>query len=146
MTNKLKTSLCKQGGFLFKIIIKELAAHLKYLISLLLILGLTINDGFGHAQTNSSSYHQSYKTIPLKKLRNKKTTFFTAKKSIPINRDLIAFLYTPIAFETVFTEKILSILKLQKTLYQQINSNKLQQTFLGKIFTSSNSLPSTYIA
>lgn len=123
-----------------------MAEHLKYLISLLLILGLTINDGFGHSQTNSSSYHQSYKTIPLKRFRNKKTTFFTAEKSIILNRNIISFFYTPTAFLMAYTEKTLITLKLQKTLHQQINSIKIQQIFLSKIFASSNPFSSTYIA
>ena len=127
-------------------LIKELAAPLKYLISLLLILGLTINDGFGHAQTNSSSYHQSYKTIPLKRFCNKKTTLFTAKKSTLLNRKIVAFFFTPTTSLKSYSDQIKIAIKLQKTLYQQINSIKLQQTFLCKIFTSSNSFPSTYIA
>ena len=127
-------------------LVKELAAHLKYLISLLLILGLTINDGFGYVQSNSSSYHQSYKTLPLKKFRNNKTTFFTAQKSTLLNREIVAFFFTPITSLKSYSNQIQIVLKLQKVLYQQINSIKIQQTFLSKIFTSSNSFSSTYIA
>ena len=123
-----------------------MATHLKYLISLLLILGLTFNDGFGHIKSNSSSYHQSYKTAPLKRFRNKKTTLFTSKKSTLLKSEIIAFFFTSISSLKSYSNQIQIVLELQKSVHLQINSIKIQQTFLSKIFASSNSLPLTYIA
>lgn len=123
-----------------------MALHLKHLISLLLIVGLTINDGFGISQTNSSTYHQSYKTASLQRFSSKKVKHFTSKKNIVLNKEVFTFFFTHFTLLKSYSKRIQAVLKLQSTVYLQINSIKIQQSFLSKILTPSNTFPSIHIA
>ena len=123
-----------------------MVAQLKYLISLLLILGLTVNEAIGYSQESSTSYHQSYKTISLKKFSNKNTKLITSKKSILSDRKVFVFFFTNFSLQERFSKQIQTSYKLQTVVYQQINSVTKQQVFLNKVFTSSNSFTPIYIA
>lgn len=120
--------------------------QLKYLISLLLILGLTVNEGIGYSQINSSNYHQSYKTSSLKKFSYKNTKLFTSKKNILLDSKIFIFFFTHFTLLKGLSKQIQISFKLQLAVHQHINSIKIKQAFLRKKLTSSNSFPFTYIA
>jgi len=120
--------------------------YIKYLISFLLIFGLTVNECSIYSQKNSASYHQ--------------VSYVNARKEFSLNHSKLY-----VQTGQIFSEKILSIvlityhnlrdsystqtkiiLKLQIELYQKINIIIAQRVFLNKIITSNNQYLSLYIA
>ena len=120
--------------------------YIKYLISFLLIFGLTVNDCSIYSQINSTNYHQ--------------VSFISTRKEFSYNQSKL-YVYTgqtlsekvlsnlPTIFRNLknaYSTQIKVILKLRIELYQKINSMNAQHVFLNKIITSSNHYSSLYIA
>jgi len=119
--------------------------YIKYLISLLLIFGLTVNECSLYSQINSSNYHQVSYLNTRKELSNNSTELYTFGRKILSGNYLIP-LISYCNLRDFFSAKILNILKLRIEVYQKINSIIVQLVYLNKIITSSNQYSSLYIA
>gem|GEM_PF-1360810 len=120
--------------------------YLKYLISFLLIFGLTVNECSTYSEISSSNYIQVSFINNRKELRNKHSGLF-----VYTGKDLSEIVFS-IAFSTyqnvkkAYNTQTLIVLKLREALYQEINSIIAQRLFLNKINTTNNQYSSLYIA
>ena len=119
--------------------------YIKYLISLLLILGLTVNDCSIYSAKNSASYNQVSYANTRKGFSHKHTKLCTYGKRY-ISEIVFSTLLSFRNLRDAYSIRISAILKLQIEVYQEINSMIVQHIFLSKIITSSNQYPSLYIA
>lgn len=120
--------------------------YIKYLISLLLIFGLTINECSIYSQINSANYHQvSYvNTRKESSYKHSELYVYTGKRLSERILFIALILYRNL--QDVYSSQIQIILKLRIELCQKINSINAQHVFLNKIITSSNHYSSLYIA
>jgi hypothetical protein len=119
--------------------------YIKYLISFLLIFGLTVNECSIYTPINSTNYHQVSFVNTRKEFSSKYSELYTYGRKILSGKVFIA-LISYCNLRDVYSTEILTILKLQIELYQNINSMIVQYVFLNKINTSSNQNSSLYIA
>ncbi|EHQ01565.1 hypothetical protein Gilli_0876 [Gillisia limnaea DSM 15749] len=119
--------------------------YIKYLISFLLIFGLTVNECFIYSPINSTNYHQVSYVNTRKEFGHKSSELHTFGRKILSGKAFIAFI-SYCNLREVYSTQILTILKLRIELYQNINSMIVQHVFLNKIITSSNQYSSLYIA
>jgi len=120
--------------------------YIKYLISFILIFGLTVNECSIYSQINFANYHQvSYiNTRKESSHENSKLYVYTGKSLS--ERILFIALIIYRNLQDVYSSQIQIILKLRIELRQKINSMNAQHVFLNKIITSSNHYSSLYIA
>ena len=118
---------------------------IKYLISFLLIFGLTVNECSIYSRINSKSYSQVSYINTRKEFSHKHSKLYTYGRKILSGKVFFA-LITYLNLRDVYSTQILTILKLRIELYQTINSMIVQYVFLNKITTSSNKYSSLYIA
>lgn len=120
--------------------------YIKYLISFLLIFGLTVNECSIYSRINSEKYHQVSYVNTRKEFSHKLSKLYVYAGKIYSEKVLSIALITFRNLQDVYSTQILVILKLQIELYQKINSMIFQHVFLNKIITSSNQYSSLYIA
>ncbi len=120
--------------------------YLKYLISLLLIFGLTVNECSAHSEVSSLKYNQVSYINSEKEFRSKHSKLFAYTGKILVENVFSIVLLTYQNLRKAYSNKTLTILKLQIELYQNINSIVAQYIFLKKINTSNNQYSSLYIA
>ncbi|CAM1343559.1 conserved hypothetical protein [Tenacibaculum amylolyticum] len=125
--------------------IDNLRKYIKYLISFLIIFGLTVNDGDMFSQTNSSKYYQVLQISTRKEFRHKYSKLYVYGSQILTERIFVP-LISYLKHRDIYGVKVISVLKLQIERYQKISSILARQTFLNKKFVSSNKYPSLYIA
>ena len=120
--------------------------YIKYLISFLLIFGLTVNESSIYSQINSANYYQVSYFNTRKELSHKNSKFYIYTGKIISKKVLPIALITFRNLRDAYSTQIQVILKLRIELYHKINSMKAQHVFLSKIITSSNHYSSLYIA
>lgn len=119
--------------------------YTRYLISFLLIFGLTVNECSIYSQVNYSNYHQVSYVNTRNEFSHIHSELYVYGRQILSKKVFIAFIsYRNLG--AVYSTKIQTILKLRIELYQTINSMLVQHVFLNKIVTSSNQYSSLYIA
>lgn len=118
---------------------------MKYLISFLLIFGLTVNECSIYSRVNSANYHQVSYINTRNEFSHKYSELYVYGRKILSKKAFIA-LISYRNLRDVYSTKIQTILKLRFELYQMINSMIVQHVFLNKIITSSNQYSSLYIA
>ena len=119
--------------------------YIKYLISFLLIFGLTVNECSLYSQINSSKYYQAPYINTRNQFSNKYSELYVYGEKILSGKVFIS----PIKYlnlRDVYSTQPKTILKLRTELYQMINLMIVQHVFLNKIITSSNQYSSLYIA
>lgn len=117
--------------------IDHLIKHIKYLISLLLIFCLTVNECSLSSQTNSTKYHQVTYVNTKNLFSNKFSKCYPyGRKNICEKIFLSLFFYINVT--DVYNTQVSTILKLQNKIYEKINSIILQHIFLNKIITTNN--------
>lgn len=119
--------------------------YIKYLISFLLIFGLTVNECSIYSRINSANYHQVSYVNTRKEFSHKYSKLYTYGRKILLGKVFIT-LISYRNLRDVCSTQILTILKLRIELYQKINSMIVLHVFLNKIITSSNQYPSLYKA
>ncbi len=119
--------------------------YIKYLISLLLIFGLTVNDCSIYSQTNSSNYHQVSRINTRKEFRHKYSELYVYGRQLLTERIFVA-LISYLKLRDVYSVQITRVLNLQIEQYQKISSIIARYVFLNKKIVSSNHFPSLYIA
>lgn len=120
--------------------------NIKYLLSLILVFGLIVNDCTLHSQTNSAAYYQ-FSNIILKTELNTKDSelyFFKQVNSSKITSFPILFLYLDI--KDFFNLQVKVLLKIQTLLYQEVSAMMSQNIFINELITSKNEYKSLYIA
>lgn len=120
--------------------------YLKYLISFLLIFGLTVNECATYSEISSSDYIQ-VSFINNRQEHNHKHSglFVYTGKDLSEKVSSIAF-STYQNVKKAYSTQTLIVLKLREALYQKINSIIAQRIFLNKINTTNNQYSSLYIA
>ncbi len=119
--------------------------YIKYLISFLLIIGLAVNECSIYSQINSANYHQVSYVNNKKESCHKDLELYTYGRKI-LSGKVFSALIVYFNLLDVYSNQILTILKLRIELYQKINSLLIQHVFLNKIITSGNQYSSLYIA
>ncbi len=119
--------------------------HLKYLLSLLLVFGLTVNDGILYSQSNSAEYYQFSNVIFSSETTTKGSKVYVFN---PVSSQKTSFpvLLTFLEFKEISTLQIRVLLKIQTLLYQKVRSNTALYIFINEIITSRNYFESLYIA
>ncbi len=120
--------------------------YLKYLISFLLIFGLTVNECSIYSKTNSANYHQLSYINPREEFNHTNSELYVHTERTLSEKVLSIALITYRNLRSVYSTQIQLILKLRIELYQKINSIKAQHIFLNEIITSSNHYSNLYIA
>lgn len=123
----------------------NLRKHIKYLISLLLIFSLTVNNGSILSQANSSSYYQVSQINTLKEFRHKYSKLYVYGSQLLTERIFVA-LISYLKLRDIYSLQITRVFNLQIERYQKISSTIAQYVFLNKKFVSSNQYSSLYIA
>lgn len=118
--------------------------YIKYLISFLLIFGLTVNECSIYSQTNSSN-PQALFLNTRKKFNYKRTKLYLYSAHI-LSRRILSFVHTYCALKYTFNIQVKLIFKLQTDIYQKTSSRSALHVFLRKIITSSNHYSNLYIA
>ncbi len=119
--------------------------HLKYLLSLLLVFGLTVNDGILYSQSNSAEYYQFSNVIFSSETTTKGSKVYLFNQVSP-QKTSFPVLLTFLEFKAINTLQIRVIQKIQTLLYQKIRSITSQYIFVNEIIFSKNSSESLYIA
>lgn len=119
--------------------------YLKYLISFLLIFGLTVNVCSIQSPANSTNYQQVSYVNTRKKISYKHSELYVYAKKILSKKVFIALITFRQQRDT-YSSKTLTNLKLQKEIFQKIDSQIAQYVFLKNKTTSNNQYSSLYIA
>lgn len=120
--------------------------YLKYLLSLLLIFGLTVNECSTYSGISSSKYIQVSYIDSRKEFRHKRSELFVYTGKVLSESIFSILLITYHNLRKAYSNKTLIILKLRIGLYQKITSIIAHVVFLKKINTSNNQYSSLYIA
>ncbi len=120
--------------------------YLKYLISLFLIFGLTVNQCATYSRTTSSNYIQVSNINSREEFRQKHSKLFTYTGNLPFENVFLIVLNTYQNLRKSYSAKSQIILKLRVELYKTITSIIAQRTFLKQTNTSNNQYSSLYIA
>lgn len=120
--------------------------NIKYLISLILVFGLVVNDCTLHSQTNSAAYYQFSNVILKTELNTKGSElyFFKHVNSSKITSFPILFLCLDV--KDFFDLQVKVLLKIQRLLYQEISTLMSQSIFINELIPSKNEYKSLYIA
>ena len=120
--------------------------YIKYLISILLIFGLTVNECSIYSQKNSANYYQVSYVNTRKEFSQKRSDLYVYTGHVLLEKILSIALITYHNLRDRYNTQTQIILKLQIELFQKINTMIAQRVFLNRIITSSNQYPSLYIA
>lgn len=119
--------------------------QLKHLLVFLLVFLVSIADATVYSQKNSSEYYQSSKVFQKKTISVTGTKHFAFDKTF--SKDyFLAFFFSNRLLDIASIQQIVSTLKLQKELYQEIALHNFKHTFLIQKSISSNSNSNLYIA
>lgn len=119
--------------------------HIKYLISFLLIFGLTVNQCAIYSQSNSSNYYQVSQVDSRKERSHTYSELYVYGREFLRERIYVRLL-SFLKLRDVHSTKITEIFNLQTERYLKISSIIAGYIFLNKKFVSSNQYPSLYIA
>lgn len=119
--------------------------YLKYLISFLLIFGLTVNECSASSGISSLKYIQVSYITSKEENRDKHSELSVYTGKVLSESIFSIVLRTYQNLRKAYGNKTLTILKLRIELYQNINSIIAQRIFLKKINTSNNQYSSLYI-
>ncbi|KGL63933.1 hypothetical protein [Polaribacter sp. Hel1_85] len=120
--------------------------QLKHFFVFLLVFLLSVAESNFYAQNHTSNYFESSKIIQHKKFNSKNTKHIVFRKHLLSSDFFLALFFQNIYLKSAFENKIQSIIKLQKQLYQKIALKNDQHIFLINKVTSSNSISPLYIA
>ncbi len=120
--------------------------HLKYLISFLLIFGLTVNQCSISSQINSTNYHQVSFLNNRNGFSYGQSELYTYTGQTLPRKILSSPLELLINIKDFYNAQVQIILKLRTELYRNICSIRAQCVFLSEIITSSNYYSNLYIA
>ena len=123
----------------------KLKKYIKYLISFLLIFGLTVNECSLYSQTNSSNYHQVSNIDTRKEFSHKYSELYVYGRQLQSEK-IFVVLITYLNLRDLYSAKITRIFNLQIERYQTISSVIARHVFLNKKFVSSNQYTILYIA
>jgi len=123
-----------------------LIKFLKYLLSFLLIFGLTATECSAYSGITSSNYIQVSNFNSREEFRHKHSKSFVYSGKILSENVFLIVLNTYQNLRKSYSTKSLITLKLRIKLYQKIISIVAQRTFLKKTNTSNNQYSSLYIA
>lgn len=126
--------------------LNKLMKYIKYLISFLLIFGLTVNECSIYSQINSTNYHQVSFVNTKRESNNTNSELYVYAGQTRSKKVLSIALTTYRNLKNAFSANIQIILKFQINLYKEINPMNAQRIFLNEIITSSNHYTSLYIA
>ena len=118
--------------------------HIKHLIFLFLIFGLTVNECYFNSQTNSRNYHQVSFVKTRKNFSYRQSKLYAYSRQFPSEKVLFIVQSTYYILKNAYGKQAKILLKLQFELYQKISSVWAQCSFLSKIITSSNHNSSLY--
>jgi len=122
-----------------------LRKHIKYLISFLLIFGLTVNECSIYSQINFSNYYQVSFVNTRKELSYKYSDLYVYGRQL-LTEKIFVRLISFLNLREVYSTKITGILNIQIERYQKISSIIARYIFLNKKFVSSNQYAGLYIA
>lgn len=119
--------------------------YFKYLISLFLVFGLTVNDCTLYSQSNSVDYYQFSNVILRSESINKDSRLYVfGQVNLPKKISFsIPFAY--LEFQDIYSLQIRVLLKTRALLYKEVSSITAQSTFINEVITSRNSYKSLYI-
>ena len=120
--------------------------YIKYLIPIILIFGLTVEECTLYSQTISVNYYQFSNVIRRKELNYEDSKLYVYNQQILSDKKLFVILIPYLKLRDIYSNHVLLILKLRAQLYQKINSFTAQQVLLSKVITSRNPYSSLYIA
>lgn len=120
--------------------------HLKYLISFLLVFGLTVNDCLLYSQSKSQAYYQYSNVIISKELNHSNSKLYVFNQKNSSEKTGSAILLSYFQFQDSLTLQIPVLIKSQTQLYQKVRSITTQHIFLKELITSKNALTPLYIA
>ena len=125
--------------------IDNLKKYIKYLISFLLIFGLTVNDCSIYSQTNFSNYHQVSRINSRKEFRYIHLKLYVYGRELLTERIHVALILY-LKLRDIYSVQITRVFNIQVERFQKISSIIAQNVFLNKKIVSSNHYPSLYIA
>ena len=120
--------------------------YIKYLISFLLIFGLTVNECFIYSRINSANFHQVSYVNTRKEFSHNTSELYVYTGKTLSEKLFSIVLFTYQNLKKAYNTQTQIILKLRIELYQKINTEIAQRAFLKKTTTSSNQYSSLYIA
>ena len=123
----------------------NLKKHIKYLISFLLIFGLTVNECSIYSQINSPKYHQVAHANIRKEFSHKYSKLYVYGKQL-LSEQIFVRLISYLNLREVYSIQITEVFNLQIERFQKISSLIARCVFLNKKFVSSNQYPSLYMA
>jgi len=121
----------------------KLNKHLKYLIYVFLAFVVIASDGTSVSQSKAADYYQS--SFVISGLEFKKSRLYIFNRSVLL-KIAFSFPVNYLEFKQVRSFQIQIIQKLQKLLYQNINSLIRQAVFISEIITSNNLYKGLYSA
>ena len=122
----------------------RLKKHLKYIISLFLVFGLTVTDCDLYSQSNSADYYQFSNVILRSESINKDSELYLfGQKCLPKNTSFPIF-SPSLELQDICSIQIRVLLKTRTLLYQEVSSITAQSIFVSEM-TSRNSYKSLYI-
>ena len=123
----------------------NLKKYIKYLISFLLIFGLTVNNCSIYSQTNSLKYHQVSRINSRKEFRHIHSKLYVYGRQLLTERIFVA-LISYLKLRDIYSVQITRVFNIQVERFQKISSIIAQYVFLNRKIVSSNHYPSLYIA
>lgn len=120
--------------------------YVKYLVSFLLIFGLTVNEYSSNSQVTTEYYHQVSFVGTREEMSRKDSSLFIYRLKILSGKVLWTFPITYRTLKDVFSTQLQTIFKVQIGLYRQLHSVITQNVYLNKRFTSSTQYAGLYIA
>lgn len=121
----------------------KLNKHLKYLIYVFLAFVVIASDGTSVSQSKAADYYQF--SFVISGLEFKKSRLYIFNRSVLL-KIAFSFPVNYLEFKQVRSFQIQIIQKLQKLLYQNINSLIRQAVFISEIITSNNLYKGLYSA
>ncbi len=120
--------------------------YIKYLISFLLVFGLTVNECSIYSQPNSADYQQVSHFNVEQNCNSKHSELHVYKTAVFSVKALPFVFITHRNLHDAYSAKVQTILKLRVLLHKRIHSIKQQHIFSHTTTTSSNHYSSLHIA
>jgi len=115
-----------------------LKKYFKYLISLFLVFGLTVNDCVSYSRSNTVDYYQFSNVIHKNGSIIKDSELYVlGRVNLPYKASYsIPFVY--LEFQDIYSHHIRVLLKIRVLLYQEVSSIIAQSIFINDVITSGN--------
>jgi hypothetical protein len=118
--------------------------YIKYLISFLLVFGLTVNECSIYSPINADKQYLTSSVNTRKEIGHKHSIYVYGKKIFSKKTSITGITYrNP---QDVHSTQTQIILKLRSVLYQKINTTIAENTFVKTRISSSNEYSNLYIA